>query len=83
MIIQLTGTVLNICYDYQHASKDQTVMTNWLKSLCEIIEWLLELAMSKVEKGTSCSSVLEWLIKLDGELIKYNNELTTLWMKLQ
>src|SRR5215475_5720622 len=86
-IVQLTGTIINICYDYQKgvrkAHKDQAAITKELKSLHAVLERLLELAESESDKGSARLSTFDSLTKPDGPLAECEAELISLKEKLE
>ncbi|KIM84816.1 hypothetical protein PILCRDRAFT_370242 [Piloderma croceum F 1598] len=86
-ILQVTGTVICICYDYQsgvrNAPRDLDRITNQLIGLRAVLENLLTLARTEDMSGLSRLSTLALLIEPDGLLCKCKLEMERLKSSLE
>jgi hypothetical protein len=86
-ILQVTGTVINICYGYQsgvrNAPRDLDRITNQLISFRAVLENLLTLARTEDKSGLSRLSTLALLIEPDGLLCKCKLEVEHLKSSLE
>jgi hypothetical protein len=82
-VLQLTGSVINICYDYQstvrHASKDMERIRQQLVNFRDVLEHLVSIVASEPHRYPA----LEQLSAPGGLLIIIEAELRTLETKLK
>lgn len=80
-VIQITGKVISLCYDYRaslkNAPKEIKQLTDEIVSLRDILEHVLKLVEAEDEASTQLS-VLKVLTKADGLLLKCRTEMTAL-----
>jgi hypothetical protein len=86
-VLQLTGTVINICYNYQigarNASKDVERIIDQLKSMRDVLERLSTIINSENTGEVSrLSSTSKLLSGFNGPLSQCESELLTLQKKL-
>ena len=85
-VIQITGTVISICYDYQsstsHYSKDVINITHELQSLWNLLERLADLASSQSSPTSKTLPSLDSLNEPGGPLEICKIELKELELKL-
>jgi len=86
-VLQVTGTVINICYNYQsgvrNAPRDLDRITNQLISFRAVLENFLTLARTEDTSGSPRLSTLSLLIEPDGLLCKCKLEVEYLRMCLE
>ena len=89
-VLQLTGTVVSLCYDFRsrikNAPRDLKRIISEVISLRDVLERLVRLADSAETAGSNEStqlSTLKLLNKPDGLLVKCQAELTALEKKLK
>ncbi len=76
-VIQLSGKVISLCYDYRtgvkSAPKDATRITDEITSLCHVLEQLLKIAEAEEATHTSRLPALQSLARPEGALQRSNN----------
>ncbi len=85
-VVQITGTLVSICYDYQsgtrHYPKDIVKITHELKSLRNVLERLADIANSQVDSASMVLPTLDSLNHPGGPLEICKVELAKLELKL-
>ena len=85
-VLQVSGAVVSICYDYRNAVKDAvkeaTQITDEVKSLQDVLERLLKLAELEIARGSSRLQAMQHLVQPDGALPRCQDDLSTLRRKL-
>ena len=86
-VVQLTGAVISICYDFrkgtQRASKEQKKITNELTALRNVLEQLIEIIENEGSGRGSQLSTFRLLNEPGGPLAQCQVELTSLKAKLE
>jgi hypothetical protein len=86
-MIQLSGVVINICYDYRsgvkNAPRDAATIRDEVASLRDVLEQLANAAEAEIAADSSRLTALELLNKPDGLLVKCRTELAALEAKLK
>jgi hypothetical protein len=86
-VLQLTASVINVCYVYQdgvrNAPRDLNRITDQLVGLRAVLENLLKLAQTEDSAGCPRLSTLKLLTAPDGPLPKCETELKRLKEKLE
>lgn len=86
-IIQISGTVVSICYDYRNAIKnsaeDAIKIIKEIKSLQDVLERLLQLVERDEAKEYPRLASLHGLNQLEGTLTLCRSELSSLKIKLE
>ena len=85
-VVQITGTLVSICYDYQsgtrHYPKDIVKITHELQSLRNVLERLADIANSQDDSASMALSTLDSLNHPGGPLEICRVELAKLELKL-
>lgn len=85
-VVQITGTVISICYDYQsgirHYSKDVVKITHELQDLRNVLERLADMANSLEDSTSKVLPTLDLLNQSGGPLETCKAELELLELKL-
>ncbi|MCJ1387554.1 hypothetical protein MMC18_000397 [Xylographa bjoerkii] len=85
-IVQISGSIVSICYDYRSAvkkaCKDQVRLTEEVKSLRDVLEGLVALA-DQDSSGDSRLPMINTLNQKDGPLEQCKSELKALEAKLR
>jgi len=86
-ILQISGTIINICYDYRsrvkHAAKDAIRIIAELNGLRNVIDALFLLLEDESENKHSQRSALGNLAQVDGPLARCEENLKALEKKLE
>lgn len=87
VVIQISGKVVSICYDYrraiENAAEDAIKIIREIKSLQDVLERLLQLAERDEAKKIPRLASLQGLTQLEGTLTLCRSELSSLKVKLE
>ena len=86
-VLQITSTVISICYDYRqgvkHSSREVVQLSDELNSLKDVLDALLRLVEKSESSNPASLSTFELLAKPDGPLLTCQSELERLKAELE